>query len=173
MRRSFDALRAKIERAEADLLLLYSTQWVSVIGHQVQADPARRWVHVDFNWHELGELPYEPRMDPEFGAAYVEEARALGLEARTVAHHEFPIDTGTIVALRRLNSGNRLPASVVSCNMYAEKKESVLLGQAAARALARQKKRAVAMAVAVTALSARFHVTDIDPPPGPDQLAQE
>jgi 2-aminophenol/2-amino-5-chlorophenol 1,6-dioxygenase alpha subunit len=161
LRRSYEALAGEIARTDADVLLLFSTQWVSVIGHLMQADPNPKWLHVDYNWYELGEIPYEFRIDAELGHAYAAEGKALGLHTSTVNYRGFPIDTGTIVALKLLNPGNRIPAAVVSCNMYAEKKESVLLGQAAARALAKTGRRAIA--VCVSSLSNRYEVTEIDP----------
>lgn len=161
LRDSFDRVRRELESVEADLLLVYSTQWLSVIGHQVQADPEPEWVHVDQEWHALGSMPYRFRMDADFGAAYAAAARARGLHARTVAYRGFPIDTGTVVALKLLNPDNRLPASVVSCNMYADRAETLVLGKAAADALKRTGKRAVA--VAVTALSNRHFTRVLDP----------
>ena len=161
LRKSYEKLGEEIARTDADLLLLYSTGWTSVIGHLFQADPKPKWLHVDQNWHELGEMPYEFRIDSEFAHAYAAEAKAAGLHTNTVNYRGFPIDTGTIVALKLLNPGNRLPASVVSCNMYAEKQESVLLGQAGAKALLKSGKRAIA--VCVTSLSNRYEVVDIDP----------
>jgi 2-aminomuconate deaminase len=82
------------------------------------------------------------------------------LHARTVAYHGFPIDTGTVVALKLLDPDNRLPASVVSCNMYADRAETLVLGKAAADALRGTGKRAVA--IAVTALSNRYFTEPID-----------
>ena len=161
LNRAFDAVRREIEKTEADLLILYSTQWISVIGHQIQADPTPRWVHVDQEWHELGEIPYEFRMDAEFGAAYEAAARKRGLHARTVAYQGFPIDTGTVVALKLLNPNNRLPACVVSCNMYSDRAETLVLGKAAADALHDQGKHAVALAV--TGLSSRLFTEPIRP----------
>ncbi|MCA1819199.1 MAG: hypothetical protein LC620_03975, partial [Halobacteriales archaeon] len=126
----------------------------------VQARAAPEWRHVDPEWHELGTIPYKLRMDPAFGAAYVESGRARGLEMRTVDHHGFPIDTGTVVALKLLNPKNAVPASVVSCNMYADRAETIVLGKAARDAIAATDKRVVT--VAVTALSNRMH-TDVVP----------
>lgn len=161
LRDAFDAVRREIEASGADLLLLYSTQWISIIGHQIQADPAPEWVHVDPEWHALGSMPYRFRMDAEFGRAYEQAARSRGLQARTVAYHGFPIDTGSIVALQLLNPDNRLPASIVSCNMYADRGETLVLGKAAAEAVRGQGRRAVA--IAVTTLSNRLFTEPIDP----------
>ena len=156
----FAAARARVEASGGDLLVLYSTSWPSVIGHQIQADPAPTWVHVDPEWHELGSIPYTFRMDAEYAHAYEAAARARGLHARTVAYRGFPIDTGTVVALKLLNPDNRIPACVVSCNMYADRAETLVLGKAARDAAERLGRRAVG--VGVTALSNRLH-TDIVP----------
>lgn len=161
LRDAFDHARAEIERTEADLLVLYSTQWLSVIGHQIQADPQPEWVLVDQEWHELGEMPYRLRMDASFAQAYQRAATERGLHARTVAYHGFPIDTGTVVALKLLNPDNRLPACVVSCNMYADRAETLVLGKAARDALELQGKKAIA--ISVTALSNRMFTRPIAP----------
>lgn len=161
IRDAYELARQRIEALEADILVLYSTGWPSVIGHQIQADPEPRWVHVDQEFHALGSIPYHFRMDAAYGAAWQAAATARGLHARTVAYYGFPIDTGTVVALTLLNPGNRLPASVVSCNMYADRAETLVLGKAARDALEQTGKRAVA--VAVTALSNRLHTMPVKP----------
>ena len=161
LRDAFDAVRREIERTEADLLLLYSTQWLSVIGHQIQADPNPEWTLVDQEWHDLGDMPYSFRMDADYAAAYQRTATRRGLHARTVAYHGFPIDTGTVVALKLLNPDDRLPACVVSCNMYADRAETLVLGKAARDALREQGKRAIA--ISVTALSNRMFTRPIEP----------
>jgi len=161
LRAAYDRAREEIARTEADVILYYSTQWVSVIGHQIQADPEPEWVHVDQEWHELGSMKYRFRTDVEFAAAYEKAATARGLHARQVAFRGFPVDTGTIVAQQLLNPDNRLPFGVVSCNMYADRAETLVLGKAAHDALQATGKRAVA--VAVTSLSNRFFTHEIDP----------
>ncbi len=160
VRDAYESVRAEIKRLKPDLLLLYSTQWLSVIGHQVQARAAPEWNHVDPEWHELGSIPYTLRMDPAFGAAYVAAGQQRGLEMRTVDYHGFPIDTGSVVALKLLTPKNKVPASIVSCNMYADRAETIVLGKAARDAVQATGKRVVA--IAVTALSNRVH-TDIVP----------
>lgn len=161
LRAAFDAVRAEIEASDADVLLLYSTQWLSVIGHQIQADPNPEWTLVDQEWHDLGEMTYRFRMDADYADAYQRAATERGLHARTVAYHGFPIDTGTVVALKLLNPDNRMPACVVSCNMYADRAETLVLGKAARDALKEQGKRAIA--IGVTALSNRMFTRPIDP----------
>lgn len=155
---AFAEARRRIERADADLLVLYSTQWASIIGHQIQADPEPVWNHVDPEWHELGTMPYRFRIDVEYAKAYEQTAKARGLATRTVAYHGFPIDTGSVVALKLLNPDNALPATMVSCNMYADR-ATIVLGKAGADAARATGRRPVA--IAVTALSNRLHTKPI------------
>lgn len=155
LRAAYDAARDRIAALEPDLLVLYSTRWVSVIGHQIQAHPEPEWVHVDEAFHALGSIPYKLRIDSEFAERYRESAQSRGLHTRTVAYHGFPVDTGSIVALQLLDPERRIPATITSCNMYADRAETLILGKAAADAVKTGGKRAVA--VAVTQLSNRLH----------------
>lgn len=161
LRASYEAIGREIERSDAELILVYSTQWFSVIGHLFQVDPNPKWVLVDQNWYEFGEIPYDFRIDPQFGELYASVCRDAGMQASTVNYHGFPIDAGTVVALKLLNPNNRIPASVVSCNIYAERDETRALGRAARTAIERSGKKTIV--VAVTGLSNRYEVAEIDP----------
>jgi 2-aminophenol/2-amino-5-chlorophenol 1,6-dioxygenase alpha subunit len=161
LRASYEAVGREIARSGAELILIYSTQWFSVIGHLMQVDPKPKWVLVDQNWYEFGELPYEFRIDPKFGELYCSLAKEAGLQAATVNYHGFPIDTGTVVALKMLDPNNAIPASVVSCNIYAERDETRALGSVARAAIDRYGKKTIV--VLVTSLSNRYEVADVDP----------
>jgi 2-aminophenol/2-amino-5-chlorophenol 1,6-dioxygenase alpha subunit len=161
LRRSYEAVGREIAKSGAELILVYSTQWFSVIGHLFQTDPKPAWTLVDANWYEYGSIPYEFRIDPEFGKLYCGIARSRGMQAATVAYHGFPIDTGTVVALKLLNPDNAIPASVVSCNIYAEREETRALGVAGRAAIDAYGKKTIV--VCVTNFSNRYEVADIDP----------
>jgi len=161
LKQAYEHVGREIESSGAELLLVYSTQWFSVIGHLFQVAEKPKWVLVDQNWYELGEIPYEFRIDPEFGKLYCQTARQAGLQASTVDYHGFPIDTGTVVALKLLNPNNAIPASVVSCNIYAEREETRLLGRAGRTAIDLYGKKTIV--VLVTNLSNRYEVAEIDP----------
>src|SRR5256885_1546727 len=102
LRQAYEAVGREIEKSGAELILLYSTQWFSVIGHLFQTDPQPKWVLVDQNWYEMGEIPYEFRIDPAFGELYCRICKELGMQAAVVNYRGFPIDTGTVVALKLL-----------------------------------------------------------------------
>ena len=161
VRQAFDRVRDEVEQSEADLLIIYSTYWASVVGHQIQADPEPEWVHVDDQFHELGEIPYKLRIDAEFAKVYNEKAQKRGLHSRTVAYHGFPIDTGSVVALKLINPKNRIPAVIVSSNIYADRGETLVLGKAARDAVEETGRKAIA--VSVTSLSNRLFTEEVAP----------
>ena len=161
LRDAFDTCRERIENSDADLIIVYSTTWPSIIGHQFQANPNSEWVHVDDDFHYLGSMPYSFTMDSVFAEACVEKAKERGLQARTVNYDAFPIDTGSITALSLLNPDNRIPATIVSSNMYANRSETIVLGKAIRDALTEEKRKAVV--VVVSSLSNRMFTEPIDP----------
>lgn len=159
VRRGFDALRERIATSGADVLVVYSTMWPSVIGHQIQADPEPAWTHVDELFHDLGSIPYRFRIDAGLAERWRDACIARGLQSRTVAYHGFPIDTGSVVALKLLNPDNALPAVICSSNVYADRAETVVLGKATADALEGRK----AAVISVMSLSNRLFTAPIDP----------
>jgi len=161
IRKAFEAAREEIIECDPDVILVYSTLWISIIGHQIQARPEPEWVHVDELFHDLGSIPYRFKIDTELADGILQASQARGLQARTVDYHGFPIDTGSVVALKLLNPDNRYPASIVSSNIYADRAESVVFAKAAVDALKAQNKRAVV--VLVTSLSNRMFTDFIDP----------
>jgi reactive intermediate/imine deaminase len=158
---AYASVRREIEASEADLLLYCSTQWLSVLGYTFQADPEPEWTHVDHNFHELGSMKYKFRIDPAFAEAYAAEVKRIGHHTMLANYRGFPVDTGTIVAQKLLNPANRLKAAMVSCNMYAEKSETIDVGRAGLRALEKTGQRAAV--VLVSSLSSRFFIKDTDP----------
>lgn len=155
IRAAYDSARQKLIDAGVQRIIIYSTQWFSILGHQIQAHPNPEWIHVDQEFHELGDLPYSFSVDVDFAQRYVKKARSRGLHARTVAYHGFPIDTGSIVANNLLNPDNRFSVGIVSCNMYADRAETVVLGKAAQDAL--EEDNVPTAVIAVTCLSRRLH----------------
>lgn len=161
LRKAYDQLRRDIEATDAELLVIYSTYWPSILGHQIQAQPEPEWVHVDDQFHALGSIPYKLRIDSEFAKLYCEKAKDRGLHARTTAYNGFPIDTGSIVALKLLNPDNRIPAVIVSSNIYSDRSETIVLGKAARDAVEASGKKAVA--ISVSSLSNRLFTQPVDP----------
>ena len=116
---------------------------------------------MDDDFHFLGSMPYEFRMDTEYAESFKDACEERGLQARTVSYDGFPIDTGSIVALKLLNPENRIPACIVSSNVYSNRAEQIVLGKAARDAMAKLGKKAVVVVVA--SLSNRMFTEHIDP----------
>ena len=53
---SFALIRREIEASDAEMILYFSSQWLTVLGYLFQADPEPEWSLVDHNWHEFDEL---------------------------------------------------------------------------------------------------------------------
>lgn len=161
VRQALDRVREEIEKTDADVLMIYSTYWPSVIGHQIQARENPEWVHVDDEFHALGSIPYKLRVDRQLALEYVACAKARQLEARAIDYHGFPIDTGSVVVSKLVNPNNRLPCVIVSSNVYSDRAETIVLGKAARDALEKQNKKAIA--IVVSSLSNRIHTKKVDP----------
>ena len=149
LRDAFDEARQQISDSGADLIIIYSTTWPSIIGHQIQADPNPTWTLVDQDFHDLGSMDYSFRIDADFAKAWNKANHARGLQSRTVAYNGFPIDVGSVVALKLLNPDNEIPAVIVSSNVYANRAETTVLAKSCLDVLRSTGKKAVA----VTAMS--------------------
>lgn len=151
----------EIQNSGAEILILYSTYWPSIIGHQIQARKNAEWILVDDQFHELGSIPYNFSFDSEFAKVYQEACLARKLQARTIDYEGFPIDTGSVVALKLINPDNKIPCVIVSSNIYSDRAETVILGKATRDAIEKSGKKAVL--VAITSLSNRLSTKKIEP----------
>jgi len=161
LRRGFRQAGEQIQKVRPDVLVIYSTQWISVLGHSFQTHPNPKGLHVDDNWYEFGDFPFDLRVDVDLGARAAASASSCGLATKTVNYEGFPIDTGVLVTQRFVNTQNTIPVAIVSCNIYAAQEDSLTLGRAMRQAIEEDGKRAVV--IACTGLSGRFFTEAIDP----------
>lgn len=161
IRDAFEVVKKRIDELNPDVILIYSTMWPSVLGHQVQCRETLTWTHVDEEFHELGSIPYTFKIDAKLGHQMVKAGEKRGLHMKSVDYNGFPVDTGSVVALKLVNPDNKRPAVIVSSNMYADRAETVVLGKAALDALKVEGKTAVA--IVVSTLSNRLHQNFIQP----------
>ncbi|MGH9116877.1 MAG: 2-amino-5-chlorophenol 1,6-dioxygenase subunit alpha [Acidimicrobiales bacterium] len=139
----------EIRRAGADALLMISTQWFTVLGHQFQVDPNPRGRHVDENWYDFdfGRFDFDIHTDVELTTAWAGEAERDGFQTRLTNYAHFPIDTGTLTAKALLDPDERLPVSLMSVNLYAGETDVRGLGAAARRAATALGRRVAVVAV--------------------------
>ena len=161
LRQAYDDAAQIIRDSEADLLIIYSTTWPSIIGHQLISDPNPEWVMVDHDFHELGSIHYSFNIDAEFAALWDAESKARGLQSRCVNYRGFPIDVGSVVALTLLNPDNKIPAVIVSSNVYADRSETTVLAKACKEIVRKTGRKAVA--ITAMSLSNRMFTEHIEP----------
>jgi reactive intermediate/imine deaminase len=161
LREAFDLAAQTIRELDADLIVVYSTTWPSVIGHQIQSDPNPEWVMVDHDFHDLGSIPYSFNIDQKFAHAWDDANKARGLQSRCVNYKGFPIDVGSVVALTLLNPDNKIPAVIVSSNVYANRSETTVMAKACLDVVKAQGKKVVA--VTAMSLSNRMFTDFIEP----------
>ena len=106
-------------------------------------------------------MDYSFNIDAEFAEAWNEANHNRGLQSRTVAYHGFPIDVGSVVALKLLNPDNAIPAVIVSSNVYANRSETTVLAKACLDVIKKTGRKAVA--VTAMSMSNRMFTEFIDP----------
>ncbi|MEU0479047.1 hypothetical protein ABZ260_07665 [Streptosporangium sp. NPDC006013] len=138
-----------LRAAGAETLVVLSTQWFTVLGHQVQTDRRLHGTRVDENWYDFdyGTMGYDFHTDVDLAEQWSKEIEKAGLEARRTGYEHFPIDTGMIVATRLLDPGQTLPVVQVSCNLYAGVEAVSELGRAAMAAASAIGRRVALVAV--------------------------
>ena len=161
LRQAYDDAAKIITDSGADLLIIYSTTWPSIIGHQLISDPNPQWVMVDHDFHDLGSINYSFNIDAEFAELWNAENKARGLQSRCVNYQGFPIDVGSVVALTLLNPDNKIPAVIVSSNVYADRSETTVLAKACRDIVKKTGRKAVA--ITAMSLSNRMFTEHIDP----------
>lgn len=156
----FAAARKVLQAARPDVVLLYSTQWVAVLDQLWQAKPRLAGLHVDENWHELGNLRYDLRVDVSLARDCVKACNEAGIKAKAVDYDGFPIDTGTIVAANFLLPHGEVPYVLAANNIYHDWETTRRLGElAVAQAINRGKRVAV---IAVGGLSGTMFREAVD-----------
>jgi 2-aminophenol/2-amino-5-chlorophenol 1,6-dioxygenase alpha subunit len=162
------AMAAAMEKAAAalaaskpDTIAIYSTQWLAVLDQLWQMRAHVIGVHVDENWHEYGELPFDMRTDIELTEAAIAATPSYGIRSKGVDYDEFPVDTGTIVASQFLDPGKKYTSVVTANNLYHDWAVTENLGRVV-REQADNLERRVAI-IGVGGLSGSFfrHVIDV------------
>lgn len=131
---AMEAAGESLAASQPDTIVVYSTQWIAVLDQLWQTRPHLQGLHVDENWHEYGDLPFDIHIDTELAELAIEKTSAHGIKSRGVDYDQFPVDTGTIVASNFLSPGGNVPLAITSNNLYHDWDMTVSIGQAAAEA---------------------------------------
>jgi 2-aminophenol/2-amino-5-chlorophenol 1,6-dioxygenase alpha subunit len=146
--------------SKPDVLLIYSTQWITVLDELWQTRPHSAGLHVDENWYEYGDLQMDLRVDVDLATACIAAANEAGIKSKAVDYYGFPIDTGTIVAGAFLNPTGHIPAVIAANNLYHDFAKTERIAALAVRQADLQDKRVAV--VGIGGLSAHYFDSDID-----------
>lgn len=158
---AMENLGRAVQAESFERIVLYSTQWLSVLGTSFQCQANPKGTHVDENWYEWGDLPFDFRCDAVLGQKFMQTLKAKGFPGMTVDFEGFPIDTGTLVALRFLNPEGKIPVSLVSSWVYANAEASQRIGSLMREVIEASGQRT--LVVASSLLSTHFTTREIDP----------
>ncbi|MEM7541665.1 MAG: tRNA U-34 5-methylaminomethyl-2-thiouridine biosynthesis protein [Pseudomonadota bacterium] len=115
---ALDAAGAALQRSGAETIVVYSTQWIAVLDQLWQMRAHVKGVHVDENWHEYGDLPFDMRIDTVLTGKIIEATPAIGIRSKGVDYDGFPVDTGAIVAANFLDPKGSMEFALTSNNVY-------------------------------------------------------
>ena len=149
-----------IESLGTKRIVYFSTQWISVLGQSFQAKANLTGLHVDENWHDMGDLPFQFKVDTPFAGKMAQAAKEIGCSTQLVDFEGFPVDTGTIVADALLNRKG-LPTGMVSCHVYADYAATRKLFAALRGAI--EADGTPTAVVAVSSITTNYFTTNIDP----------
>lgn len=136
-----------LDELKPDTLLVYSTRWYAVLDQLWQGRARMAGLHVDENWHELGEMRYDITTDVSLARACVRAAQRAGIASKLVDYAGFPLDSATLAANSLVNPDGALPTLIVANNLYYDFERTRTLGELAAAQAAIQGKRVAVIAL--------------------------
>lgn len=157
---AFEAAAARLADAAPETVIVYSTQWLAVLDQLWQTRAHVHGLHVDENWHEYGDLPFDITIDTELTAGIIDATPAIDIRSKGVDYDGFPIDTGTIVTANFLDPDHRLRFVIGSNNLYHDWDMTHALGRIAAEQAGAHGRRVAV--IGVGGLSGSFFRDTID-----------
>lgn len=137
----------EIEELAPDALVIYSSRWYAVLDQLWQGRPHMTGVHVDENWHALGEMRYDITVDVSLARACARAAGRAGISSKLVNYAGFPLDSATVSASHFVNPEGLVPSVVVANNLYFDFQKTRQLGGIVAEQALAQGKRVVVLAL--------------------------
>jgi 2-aminophenol/2-amino-5-chlorophenol 1,6-dioxygenase alpha subunit len=152
---------AALAASKPETIVVYSTQWLAVLDQLWLTRPHVSGLHVDENWHEYGDLPFDIHIDTELTSAIVAVTPSIEIRSKGVDYDAFPVDTGTIVAANFLDPGGTRQMTITSNNLYHDWTMTHGLGRLAAEQADRLGRRIAVVGVGGLSGSAFRETIDI------------
>jgi 2-aminophenol/2-amino-5-chlorophenol 1,6-dioxygenase alpha subunit len=156
---AMETLGNEFRQSGVKRILYYSTQWLSVLGQSVQTRARLSGLHVDENWYDIASLKFDFNVDQMMAHGLIKASREAGLQTRGVDYDGFPVDTGTIVADKLINSA-KIPVGMYSSCVYSDYAETQKIGRLARKVI--DGLDGTTAVVAVSGLSGRYFTTEMD-----------
>lgn len=136
LREAMNKAGQSLAKSNPDCVLVYSTQWFAVLDQLWITRERSTGLHVDENWHEHGEQPFDIFSAVPLASRCIDACNNAAIKARGVDYDQFPIDTGTITAATLMHIGTpELPLVVAANNLYHDAAQTEKLAGIAATAL--------------------------------------
>lgn len=139
--KAMEKVAKELEDLAPDTLVIYSTRWYAVLDQLWQGKSTMTGLHVDENWHELGEIRYDITTDVSMARACARSAEQLGIASKLVNYEGFPLDSATVSANALVNPRGLIPTVVVANNLYHDFDRTRVLGSIVAEEAEKQGKR--------------------------------
>jgi len=154
-------LRAKIDSAKPDVVVIFDTHWFTTGYHLIDAGAAYRGMYIsdEMPWYLHG-VPYDYRGHPPLAHAIEAAGCARGIHTRAIAHPDLPRHYPTINVLKQLRI-EHLPVVTVSACQNCRPQHYLDSGAAIGAAIAASDLSVVLLASG--ALSHRFNDVDWTP----------
>lgn len=158
---AMDAAGEALRASDPDTIIVYSTQWLAVLDQLWLTRQRVHGLHVDENWHEYGDLPFDIHIDIALTETIIPATSAIDVRSRGVNYDAFPVDTGTIVAANFVNPDAAIAMTVTSNNLYHDWNTTAALGRIAAEQADMLGRRVAILGVGGLSGSAFRHTIDI------------
>lgn len=139
--------RRRIDDLNPDVIAIYSTQWFAVLDQLWQTRRHLKDIHVDENWYEFGDLPFDITVDADLAEACIRKSPEIGIRSKAVDYDNFPVDSGTIVVDHLLNPEKKFPLLLTTNNLYHDWDTTEKLGAMTAEVAEAQGKRVVLIGI--------------------------
>ncbi len=153
LRWGYAACRERLRALQAEVLLVHSPHWQTIVGHHVIAVDTLKGLAVDPIFPHIFRYHYEVNFEVALAKKIAEEARVEGLTTALMTNPDFCLDYGSVTSLHMVNPQWDLPVVVLSANnspyYFSTTKgmeEMTKLGVATRRAIEQSGKRCVLLA---------------------------
>jgi 3,4-dihydroxyphenylacetate 2,3-dioxygenase len=144
---SLKEIGRRAHERQADTFLIFDTHWMSNFGFHLNANARHAGTYTSHEApHMIQDLRYDYRGDPELADLIAEEASVEELEVRAHRVASLPLEYGSIVPMRYMNTERDLRVLPAASPLFATVEENRKFGEACRRAIARSDRKVAVLA---------------------------